>query len=870
MIPNLLRYFSLRNLASSPTRSVLTLVGVSLGIALQSGIAAINKSTLAGFQESVEAVVGKAALTVSAGEAGFAEELEQKLRTVPGVRSTAPMVEARGWYKPRGGGADLLMIFGIDLLKEQAVRTYRAGDDQVIDDPLEFLNQADSIILTKEFAAKHSLKVEDKIELATADGMKTFTVRGLLSPSGPARAYGGAVAIMDIDGARVSFGKEGKVDRIDLVLRDGAERETVRLAAEKVLGPGYQVLSPEAQTDNLQRLVGAFQGMLGFMSALALMIGVVLVANSVSVSVAERRREIGTLRALGATRAKVMGLFLGENLALGAVAGLLGAVLGHQVARSMVAHVAKAMSGQASMQIQPGRVGFGIEELGSAVLLGMAVSTLAALWPASRAMRISPVEALKPKGSDLTQIVRQGRVLRATPWVGALLLVWLGLQPQIAGPEGPDPRISALQPPLGILASAMVAPWIIRLVLVPVLGALRRSRFLIARTAVENLLRNPGRTQSNVLSLLIGLMLVITVAAMNGSFRSTISEWTHKVIGVGDITLSSNGQVAMLQVQPLRPEILDEIRKVRGVDLSPKRPIVALRYVRVEHLGKSMAIKALDGAGPESGYRFIDSIGLPPAEAGRRLFGSGEEVVMVSENYVRKHQVKEADLLELATPTGIARFRIAGIVRDFANAEGVFYLDRKVYAKYWRDPLVTAFFLSAAPGTTPAELQKELSATLGAKFGLVSVLNTELIDQLIQSVDQSFAFNQAVQLAALLVGLIGLLNTMLVSVLERTREFGMLRAIGMERGQLGRMVLIECLAQGSLGAVAAVALGSFMAWLWITVNLAVALGWVIRFDFPLTSTLQVFAAGIFVSVLAGVAPAIRASRLEIRAALEHE
>jgi putative ABC transport system permease protein len=214
---NLFRYVGIRHLQMKPIRTLLTTLGVSLGVALFIAIEIINQSTLSSFKENVEAVAGKAKLTISAGDAGFAEEKLDIIKKVPGVRSAVPMIESRAYFTDSEGNNDTLMVLGVDLLQEQSVRTYKTSDEQIIDDPLVFLNQPDSLIVTHGFADAHHFHQDSTFNLSTAHGTQKFTVRGLLSPEGPAKAFGGAIAIMDIDGARVSwtawtsFPKRGKM-----------------------------------------------------------------------------------------------------------------------------------------------------------------------------------------------------------------------------------------------------------------------------------------------------------------------------------------------------------------------------------------------------------------------------------------------------------------------------------------------------------------------------------------------------------------------------------------------------------------------------------------------------------------------------------
>ncbi len=202
---NLFRYIGFRHLIRKPGRVLLTTLGVAFGIALYVAIAIINDSTKNSMRESIESISGKAKLSVSAGVSGFEESKLEIIRTTPGVKAAVPLIEARAFFKGATESNQGLYIMGVDLLQETAVRSYKATDQRIIDDPLTFLNQPDSIILTLDLAKRKNLKLDSKIDLVTTLGVRTFTVRGLLEPEGAAKAYGGSLALMDIDGARVMF-----------------------------------------------------------------------------------------------------------------------------------------------------------------------------------------------------------------------------------------------------------------------------------------------------------------------------------------------------------------------------------------------------------------------------------------------------------------------------------------------------------------------------------------------------------------------------------------------------------------------------------------------------------------------------------------
>ncbi len=871
MIRTLLRFAGLRHIRRKPFRAALTALGIALGVALFVAISAINESTLAFFRTNVSSMTGKASFTVLGSPVGFPEELVEVVRAVPGVEAAVPMVESRA----RFGDGETLVVFGVDLLQEAAVREYGGGpgDDQhaedVVEDPLEFLNQPDSIIVTRSFAAAHGLRLESPFDLVTALGRQRFVVRGLLEPKGTARAYGGGVAIMDIDGAREMFGKVGKVDRIDVVPAAGVDRDELAGRITQAVaraGSGLRVERREDQARSMAKLVEGYQGILAFCSLLALLIGMFLVANTIAVAVADRRREIAVLRALGASRAGILVMFVIDAAIMGVVGGIIGAVLGRELAELLVERVSASMSRQYVTPIDVSELHFSSAQAAAGVIAGVIAATLAALWPAWRATRVSGGEAFGAGPAGAPPLVRSRRAtIRRLAGLG--MLAAFGL---LAASGASHPALDAVTPLLGVAGAVLAAPWLVALGLHG-LGWLVRARGPLGRLAVlrlacQNLLRDPARTGGNVLSLVIGLMLVITMGVIQFSFKTSIGDWNQRVLR-SDLWVSSIGRVLAVDVQPLSEELGHEIDRVPGVDLADGKGARGFRIVHHQHEGRQIMLKAMEPQHPKVGNAWFDVVDRPVDQAVAELFAPATTGVLVSQNFTRHFGKRPGDTLELATPSGPERFRVLGTVVDYGSPEGTLYLSRAVYRRLWKDPLVSAFSVEVAPGHTPLEVQQAIERELGPR-GLIATRNSQLREQFDVMMDESFGYTRAIELAALGIGLLALLSTLLLSLLARQRELGMLRAIGMSRGQLARMILGEAALLGVFGGLAAVALGVYIAQLWVVSTLASSLGWFIQVHVPLSSVAITVVTGLAVGLVVGLLCARRVATLEIRAALE--
>lgn len=874
MVRSLVRFIGWRHLRLRPLRTTLTILGVALGVALFTAMSAINDSTLQFFRDNVSSMTGKATFTVFGAEAGFPEEKVDVVKGIAGVKYAVPMIESHVRFEGGTGRRALtLVVLGIDLLQEAAVRSYQVnrgkGDEEIIDDPLSFLNQADSLIVTRSFGADNGLTIDAPLDLVTPHGRKRFIVRGMLTPSGVAKAFGGGIAIMDIDGARIMFGKEGKVDRIDIVPREGEDEEALSARIGEALGPGYRVERRNAQGEGFSRMVKGYQGLLSFLSSLALLVGVFLVANTVTMAVSERHREISILRALGASRSGVLALFVLESAVVGLVGGAVGVLLGRGLAALLVDGVSQSMSRQYMTPIDVSDIHFRASHAVSGLLAGTLSAAAAALIPAWRAANVRGSEAFGAARGDVSAAAPSRRRL-AVRGAGLAMLLALSLTSHFELSTR-HPIFEASTPLFGAIGTALAAPWFVvlglrglRWLLMPARSALGRATVL--RLACENLLRTPRRTGNNALGLIVGLMLVVVVTTIHQSFERSIAEWQGRTLR-SDIIVSSAGRIGTLQVEPIHEDLAAEVDHVPGVDLADGRGARAFRFVRTTYDGRQVGLKAVDPQHPRVGYALFDVRDRPATDAGHELFSAADPVIMVSENFRAHFGKKTGQSIELDTPTGRIRFRIVGIAVDFANPEGVIYMSREVYKRYWNDPLVTALAVEVVPGAAPEMVRAEIDAKLGQR-GLVAIQNRELREHLTEAMNESFAYTRAIEGAALGVGLLGLMGTLIMSLMERTRELGMLRAIGMSRGQLVRMVVFEALLLSGAGGAVAGALGLYLSHAWVVGSLASSLGWIIHVHVPWRSVLSTMGTGLLVGVVASVFSARHVAKIAIREALE--
>ncbi|HTU59523.1 MAG TPA: FtsX-like permease family protein, partial [Polyangiales bacterium] len=384
----------------------MTISGIALGVAVVFAISVLNRSVMASFRQAVEDVSGKAALCVGRGT-GLPEELLDRVREVPGVAAAVPVIEDT--VRDEAHGVTLALL-GVDATADRTVRDYQ--QDVEVDDDVAFLNDAHAVLITRAYAARFGLRTGDALTLSTSVGPAAFTVRGMLSPTGPAQIFGGDLVVMDVYAAQIALGRGRRFDRIDVVLDEHAASDRVSESIAHALQHKVAVTRPEQRTEEAERLLASFKLALSITSLVAIFVGAFIVYNALSIAVAQRRREIGVLRALGMSRETVRWIFVGEAALLGAIGSLVGLCIGLLLARAALTLVGETVSAL-YVKVQPHALAVQPSDLWSATAIGCLASVLAAWLPARRATQIDPILAMR-KHADARD------VSFASPHVAAL------------------------------------------------------------------------------------------------------------------------------------------------------------------------------------------------------------------------------------------------------------------------------------------------------------------------------------------------------------------------------------------------------------------------------------------------------------------
>jgi putative ABC transport system permease protein len=829
-------------------RTLLTMAGIVLGVGVFVGMHSANQSVLAAFQSTIDRIAGQTQLQVSAGEPGFDENVLDKVQSVPQVRAAAPVIEATV-----ATGHGNLLILGVDMLGDRNLRNYDLENaDEVLDDPLIFLAQPDSLIVTKTFADERHLQLDSRIPMRTMDGERVFIVRGIMKPGGLASAFGGNLAIMDIYAAQKIFGRGRKFDRIDVALEDGVTLDQGIAKLRAALGPGFQIEPPSSRGEQFEATSRIYELGSNITSVFALFIGMFIIYNTFAIAVTQRRSEIGILRALGATRGQIRTLFLTESAITGLAGTLAGVAFGIVMARAMAGYIGGLLEEvygvaqtAATVQIAPWLIG-------TAVAMGVATSLIAALIPARAAAFVDPVKALQ-KGSFLSLGEGENRTRRR--WAIACIALSI-----IALLLNRFTLIFYAGYLLAVLAAVLLAPALSLKLSQWLRPILKKIRPVEGALAADSLIQGPRRTSGTVAALMLSLALVISLAGLARSSYKSISEWMRIALNPDLFVSTAESVTARSFVFPaslgdgLRSiDGVAEVQFVRSARVLVKNTPIMLVAADISSLGRRARLPAIVGNSDEM----------------YRLASAGEGAI-ASENFARLHDVHFGDTLEIPATEGTLRLPVVGIVRDFSDQQGSILISRDLYIRYWHDDTVNVFRIYLKPGANEAVVRQEILDKYGSRQRLFVLTNRDLRAFVIRITDQWFGLTYVQIAVAVLVAVLGIVNALTVSIIDRRREIGVMRAVGGLRRQIRHTVWMEALGIGALGLVLGLTLGA--AQLYYTVEIARRdlIGIDIGYAYPFAMALALLPVILSAAFLAALAPAESAVRGSLVEALEYE
>jgi putative ABC transport system permease protein len=844
----------LRHLRRHPLLATLNILSVALGVAVYLATQIANHSANRAFASTVDIVAGKAELQITAPAGNLPETVFPIAATATGIAAATPLV--RGLVTLPDLPGEYLEVLGIDVFTNAPFRTFDPIDfDTGEFDIQRWLGRPGAIAVTGEFVTWHKLKRGDKIRAQVNGIDHELEVGFILRSDG---AFDSHFAAMDIGWAQELFGRRGQLSVIQLLLTNSREREKVVTELKKVLPKDASVASPAQRTEEVDKMLGGFELNLAAMSLLSLVVGMFLIYNTVSASVARRRHEIGILRSLGVTRNEVRALFLGEAIVLGSIGAFLGLAGGLLLARLLVGAVAETIS-SLYVLVNVKQVALDPWTFAIAWIIGLA-SVIASAWlPAHAAAQMEPVRALHG-GTILERSVRP-----SAAWL------WSGLASLILAAAFSFLALSTGPPWLGFAAAFFVlagfsflVPWSTthfsagagRL-----LRALRRNR---GKTVVEaelgaaNLSRALLRNSITIAALAAAVAMTVGVSVMVFSFRRTVETWINDTV-IADLFIvpASNEIIGPSSfIPPAAVEFIVNHPAVEAVDTFREMDLP---------MGEETAAVAVIRGSKRRHFQFVRG---DRVEIMRRF--QAEPCVLVSESFARRHRLREGESIELTTPEGARKFPVAGIVYDYSRDQGIVYMSARNFVQFWHDDRVNGVAVYLKENGSGEELTRAFREQFSQRGQFLIHSNRSLRTRVFEIFDQTFAVTYVLRTIAVIVAITGIFLSLTILIAERSRELAIMRAIGGSAAQVRKLLLWETAMLGVLAAVIGVASGLCLSLVLTGVINRAFFGWTIQLAFPWRS-LAVTPFWIFAAaVLAGILPAWRAGRLVLAESLRSE
>lgn len=668
-----------------------------------------------------------------------------------------------------------------------------------------------------------------------------------------------ALVMNAVDAAAI-LGQPGRATRIDLFLQPGADAAAVANDVRNVLHGRAQVRTPDEDEQRVQSTMAGLEFGFSLLGAGALVVGLFLIYLVLSVSVVERRHEIGILRSLGATRPQVWALFVGEAAVLGLLGAGLGIPLGLAAARYVgIGFIQRLLSDFLyEMKAPPPEATAGA--LLVAMMAGVIVAVLAALWPAVRAGQEEPASAVRRIPPRETW---GHRLLQLT---GSVVLLVGGALVVLLRTHFADSRWGTFGGFGCVLLGTLLAAPLLASVLARLLQPVARLCLgMQGRLAADNLVRAPGRTGLVITVLSAGVAIFIQTAGVIRSNKEPILNWVDRTVDADLFITSGSAQVGNGQNLPIEASLAGEIQKA----LNPQvQAVVPTRSRQVSFGNQTVYLLAIDVAG------FADKAAGRGPLAGTDLYAKlrapGQGSVVISRNFAALYRVHPGDEIQLDGARGPFALRVVGVVENYDFNRGTILMDRRFYEEQFRDPLADDFYVYVRQGVNADAVRTEIAGRWGPSHALL-VLPRDTVRQHFQATMDRFAAVAYSQEAVVgLVSALGVVFALLIAVLQRRRELGVLRAIGATRSQVLRSVLAEAVLMGAIGSVIGVMVGVPVEWYIMKVILFEETGLLLPMLIPWGEAAAIAGGALLVATLAGLVPALRTIHLRIPEAIAYE
>jgi putative ABC transport system permease protein len=751
-------------------RTLVAGIAVALGVALGAAVHLVNHSAAISFERAARALAGSADLTVRGPRGGFAESVYPVIAATPGVMAVSPAVELEA---TGAGGNGVLRIVGIDAFRTAVVQPQLLGPAS---DRIGELLGGDTLVLSGPAAERFGVREGESVSLATTAGPVPFRIIAVL----PAESNRQEVGFADIATAQWRFGLLGRLNRLDVRIEPAADPADVVAALTNRISPGITVRAPAADVAEATQLSRAYRVNLDMLALVALFTGGFLVFSTQVLAVLRRRPQIALLRALGVTRARIAGQLLLESTLLGGVSASAGILLALAGATVVLAYAGGNLGAGYFDNVLP-TLYVPPRALAAYFILGVAASVAGTIVPALEAVRADPARALhagdEQRALERTQRPGPGLALAASAaGLAQLPAVW-------ALPVFGYAAIACM-----LAAAILLMPICTRHVLLH----LPVPRWLPARLAIRQIGGSPGYTSLSLAAILVSFSLLVSMLVMVHSFRASLDEWLERLLPADLYLRSSAATGAGFDEATLSriasTEGVARITRVRHIDarITAGRPPVTL-------IARDIGPAGADPL-PLVGPTHAVQPGEPPP-------------AWITEVVRDTHGLRIGQRVDVPIAGALQRFTVAGVWRDYGRQNGAVLIDYRIWAQASGDLGANDVWIWLASGASAAVVLDRLRSLAPPPPAFEARPPGDIRAMSLALFDRTFAITYALEIAAIVIGLIGISTGFGAHVASRSATYGMLRHVGLSQRAIGHMLAVEGGLVGAMGALLGLATG---------------------------------------------------------------
>jgi len=830
----LFKILILRNIKEEKFLTFLSIIGIALGIGLFTGVKVASDRAIESFESDIRGINPRVNYEIlDTSGIDFKEEIYRDIRRIE--EESFPVLKTFGYIPHINETIDIAGIYSV-----KALRFFNLSPDKF--DVERFYRELNGVIVTKKFADRHDLKKGDVVKPLIYEREYSLKIVYILDTDFLITN----LLIMDIGNFQEYFKKTGIVTRIDIISDEKTAEEI-----STILPYNLRVEKKEALFKNQKSLIASFRYNLQFVSLIAILVGIFLLYSTVFISVVKRRTEIGILRSIGTDKKTVILLFTCQGVLLGFIGSVIGILLGQVAAYFSVIAVEKTISTIYST-VPVTEYVITKQDAFIALTLGLVVSFLASIIPSYEAAKIKPNESSREgsfegKYRGYKKYFLLAGIFFIGSGIGLSYIDYLHTPFEF-------PVLAYMGILLIIAGFAFVCPFYLSMLLKVMRRPVERIFRAIGKITFGDMRGNVFRFSVAIMSVAISSALIIALLTLIFSLRSSLKGWINQYI-TADVYIKPDSCKSNYCFYPLSDEvsnIVEEYPEVVGVD--------KFRALKLEFFGKPVV----------AGFADIE---VKRQYARKRYFEktydkilaemeSNQKVAGISEYLSIKYGIKKGDTIKLNTPRGIAEFTVNDVFSSYSTTAGFIYLDRKWLREFWGLDDATQFSIYIKDGVDVDDFIYKLNGRLLPDYSLEIMNNQELRQKIMNIFNNSFAITYAIELIAIIVSLIGVVNTLLALVFERKREISIIRYLGGSWKQIQQNMILSAGIVGITGIFLGMLLGPLMSIIFINVVNKISFGWEIHFKIPVMYLIAITVLLFLTTLLAGLLPSNVARKID--------